>query len=146
LIALYLDYVLEDEEQIEVQLAVGEPIELVRIPWLFPLRAGEEGASLIGPETVIPHLRRTGIAEHPNERVLLVAPRRVQWYVTFVEAIQRETGRYPLLVQPPVRRQEVGCPGPLRVIDVESYMLEEDAAGVPPWLQESIPGDLDDAD
>lgn len=144
MIVLYLDYVLDENELVEVQLAVGEPIEMVRIPWLFPVRQDAEGSPVIPlePRTVRPHLRQAGLTEHNGERVLLVAPREQGWYASLAEAIFAETGCYPLLVQPPVRRQEAGCPGPLRIIDMEAYLREGESADPPPWQSDLLPPDV----
>lgn len=144
MLTLYLDYELDEDERIDVQLAVGEEIELRRIPWLFPLpRPGEE-AQPMDPQRVIPHLRRVGIGEFDGERILLVAPQAIHWYASLAEAIFEATGQYPLLVQPAERRSELGCAGPLRIIDMEAYLRDEDAAGLPPWLvnDEDDPLDL----
>ncbi len=142
MIALYLDYVLSDEELVELQLAVGEPVSPLRIPWLLPMRSSSPPS--VEPESVRPHLRRLRIEQYRGRRVLLITPRESHWVASLAEAIRLETGLYPLLVQPPVRRQEAGCPGPLRVIDMEAYLLDEDAAEPPPWTRDDglLPPDL----
>ena len=83
------------------------------------------------------HLRNVGIDELPEgERVLLVAPSDLGWITALAEALQRERGSYPLLVQPSARRTEVGQPGPLRVMDMEAYLLDQDARVARPWDRE----------
>ena len=134
MIAFYLDYLLDPAECEEVQQAVGEPIEVVRVPWLFPLKSTGEIQGIIAPDRVRPHLERAGIARAAGQRVLLVAPREVHWYASLAECIQQETGHYPLLVQPEERREDVGCSGPLRILDMEAYLRDTDTGSMPPWL------------
>lgn len=134
MLTLYLDYKLDASEQVDVQLAVGEGIELQRIPWLFPLPPSGRPGAPIDPARVIPLLQASGLPADSGERVLLVAPRAPEWYACLAEAIERLTGLYPLLVQPACRRDELGCPGPLRVIDMEAYVRDEDSSTLPPWL------------
>ncbi|MEW6742883.1 MAG: hypothetical protein AB1486_08995 [Planctomycetota bacterium] len=120
MIAYCLGYRLSDDELVEVQLAVGEPVDLVLIPWLLPLRGAEEPLCA-EPDLVRPHLRPAGIERWRNERVLLVAPLDTRWYVSLAEAIKSETGHYPLLVQSTYHRERLGYPGPLRILDMEAY-------------------------
>lgn len=136
MLALYLDYELNADERVDVELAVGEPIDLLRLPWLFPLRTApaDEGRGFpIEPKKLLPHLERAGVSESQG-RILLIAPQEVRWYANLAAAILLRTGHYPLLVQPAARRDELGCAGPLRVIDMEAYMKGEEAETLPPWL------------
>jgi hypothetical protein len=138
-LTLYLDYQLDEDERLEVESAVGEPIQLTRVPWLFPLHDGGSPNGPIEPQAVLPHLERIGLQTlEAFERVLLVAPREVRWYASLAEAIHLLTGQYPLLIQPEDRRVELGCPGPLRIVDMEAYMKDEDQLQPPPWLVSDV--------
>lgn len=136
MIVLYLDYELDADERSEVEIAVGEGIDPVRVPWLMPL--GKSGDELPAAATaVLPHLERIfgeSGDSHRNQRTLLVAPHDPDWYTRLAQAIRELTGYYPLLVQPARRREELGVPGPLRIIDMEAYLMDEDSLTSPPWM------------
>ncbi len=83
-----------------------------------------------------PHLQRAGIGEYLGKRVILIAPFDAAWYANLAEAIQRETGHYPLLVQTEAQREAFDCPGPLRMIDMEAYMTGDDGETRPPWFDD----------
>ncbi len=148
MILVSLDYSVSEEELADIQLAVGDPVEVHRIPFLLPLR-WIASPTPWKPDALLPHLRRLDLARFRGQRVLMVAPEDARWYASLAEAIRVETGQYPLLVQPEARRAEVGCPGPLRILDLEAYLLDEDALGTPPWLVDGdglIPPDVLDFD
>ena len=57
MIAYHLDYQLNADELVEVEIAVGEPVDLVRIPWLA--RLGDTRPATAGQ--FLPHLERARI-------------------------------------------------------------------------------------
>jgi len=133
-IALYLDDSLDSDQWTEVEIGIGEGIDPRRIPWLIPVAVGSNPHPKAEPNVVLPHLLRLGLERFRGKRVALVAPRDLRWCASLSEAIRNLTGAYPLLVQTPRHRDSVGIPGPLRIIDMEAYVLDGDAT-TPPWLQ-----------
>ena len=113
----------------------------------MPLRPSTSDAAAVdaaspGPEAVLPHLQRLSLERSRGKRTLLVAPRDPAWYTSLAQAVRELTGLYPLLVQPAERRAEVGVPGPLRIIDMEAYLMDEDSPTSPPWMLDDgfLPG------
>lgn len=121
-----LDLELRPAEHAELELAVGESVEAIRIPWLGMLRATDENTP-IDPDRFRIQLRHVGADRESGRRVLLLQPAHSPTCSALLEALRRLTGAYPLLVQTPERRRALGVPGPLRILDVEAYVLDTDS-------------------
>jgi hypothetical protein len=67
-------------------------------------------------------LRNCGIASDKGTQVLLIAPAEMYWYSVLVNAVYRETGAYPYLVQTAARRASIGNPGEIRILDGHGFM------------------------
>ena len=118
-----------DEAFVAEELAAGESIEQVRIPYVLPvLSAGTFSANAHQEHQTLlrRHLRAAGIGRDRNRQVTFVAPREMHWYQVLSFAIEAETGRYPWLVQTHAQREAIGNPGETRIIDMEGMFGRKD--------------------
>lgn len=119
--AYVLDEPLDEGQRHQVERELGVLLECVAVT---PLRVvTDAGAVLPDTRGVRPLLRAAGIAGDIGRRTVLVAPADERWRDAIAEAIARETGRFPILVETPHARAGAGDPGPLRVVDLEDSAL-----------------------
>ena len=121
----YLDRQLSPDEVQIVTEDLEAVVEQVRLPHVLPAPVREAGYSdrpLADVETVAPLLATAGIASDPGEQVALVVPKDQHWYLALSEAIYRETGFHPYLIQTAEQREHTGNPGELRVLDAHGLM------------------------
>lgn len=119
--AYVLDEPLDEGQRREVERELGAQLECIAVT---PLRVVvDDGAALPDTRGVRPLLRAAGIARDVGRRTVLVAPADARWRDALAEAIARETGRFPILVETPHARAGAGDPGPLRVVDLEDGAL-----------------------
>jgi len=142
-ILLYTEPSLTPEERTHLEAAVREPVDCVRVPALLPASAR---ADLLKRAFEL-LLMRAGIASGTDARVLLLLPDDARWYHGITQAVHARTGCWPLLVQTRDQRARLGCPGPLRIIDMDAYLMGEDARSTPPWQRrDGLPADDDARD
>ena len=129
MIAFTFDVSLNSKELDAVEECVGEAVEWIPIPQLFRSR----GARAYTVDAVRPLLARMPSAADSAGRVLLVQCSEPERTAQLLEGLRERFGVYPVLVQTEGQREALGIPGPLRLVDVEAYVLADDSNSPPPW-------------
>jgi hypothetical protein len=123
----YLDRNLGNDEVTFVVgvLRLSEPIEQIRIPHVLPvpdLNGEYSKRPIIDTKLIETHLLNAGIFLDRGKKVYLVAPRDRHWRASLISAIFKCTGRYPCLIEAEDRRDYLGNPVGIRVVDMDELI------------------------
>ncbi len=123
----FLDQPLTDEESKSIidLMELQESIEQVRVPYVLPIvsRRNDYSKELSRHENILrKHLLNVGISKDKGTQIGFVAPVNMHWYSVITNAIFKETGSYPYLIQTQSQREAIGNPGDLRILDGEGLM------------------------
>ena len=123
--AYYLDRPLTEEELQFVFETLQEPVEQVRIPYVLPIPDPIRGYSdrpMLDDALFRRHLHSVGIERDRGKKVALVLPKGIHWSVSLLEAIRKETGVCPYLIQTADQRESIDNPGSLRILNPQGLM------------------------
>lgn len=124
----YLGQPISSDDLARVREALETEVDQVAIPYVLP---APDGAGFYPDRPWLDDtaagraLQAAGIARDIDQRVALVAPADVHWYVGFSQAIFTLTGHYPFVVQTAQYRESTSEPGETRIFDLHARMMRE---------------------